>query len=345
MPSSPAHRHERRGRSAARVTGRATRAPLVLAVDVGATKTLLLVGPVAAPSGAGWSAEQTVARFPTERDPDRLVARIAEEAVGREAALGGRIVAVGCAAPGPLDRAGGVVIHSPNLSWRQVPLRSMLESRLGVPARLDDDAAAGALGEARAGAGRGADPFAFLTVSSGVGMGIVVGGRPVHGAHGLAGEIGHLTVDPAGPRCGCGRRGDVESYLGGASLARRARQAWGRGLLADGRPAPRDADGVFQAARLGDAIARALVDDAAEALGRALAAVAAVLDPERIAVGGALGLGQPRLVRRATVIARRRCMAETGRSLTVVPPELGEACVLAGAMAIARDLAEVDAPG
>jgi predicted NBD/HSP70 family sugar kinase len=118
------------------------------------------------------------------------------------------------------------------------------------------------------------------------------------------------------------------------------RLGWAGGSLAGGRVAPRDADGVFRAARAGDPIARELVGEAAEALGRALAALAAVLDPARIAVGGAVGLGQPALVRRAATIARRRCIAETGRSLDVVAAALGDESVLAGAWAIGSDLAK-----
>jgi len=322
---------------------------LVLALDIGATKTLLAVRPFSNGVGPeGWRGGRSFAggsgagdsptiRFTTERDPETLVARIAIEA--RRAAAGRPLVAAGCAVPGPLERATGRIVHSPNLGWHDFPLGDLLADRLGVPVAMDDDAAAGALGESRYGAGRGADPFAYVTVGSGVGVGLVLSGRPLQGAHGFAGEVGHLTVDPAGPRCGCGRRGDVEAYVGGASLARRARAAWAAGSLVGGRTAPRDADGVFRAARAGDPVARDLVAEAAEALGRAFAAIGAVLDPACIAVGGAIGLGQPVLVRRATAIARRRCISETGRSLVVVPAGLAEESVLAGAAALGTDLA------
>jgi glucokinase len=172
----------------------------------------------------------------------------------------------------------------------------------------------------------------------------MVGGQALRGGHGLAGEVGHLVVDPSGPRCGCGRRGHVEAYAGGASLARRARATWPTAALVGGRPAPRDADAVFRVARDGDPAARALVEEAAQALGRALAAVGAVVDPARIAVGGAIGIGQPAFVRRATAIARRHCIAETGRSLVVVRAALGEESVLAGAAALGADLADASRP-
>ena len=129
----------------------------------------------------------------------------------------------------------------------------------------------------------------------------VFNGRIVRGGHGNAGEVGHLVVDPIGPRCGCGGRGHVESFAGGAGLARRARALWPSGFLRGDTmiAAPGDADGVFQAARRGDPDAHGLADDAADALAIALAAVVATLDPDRIVVGGSLGLRQRSFVRAA----------------------------------------------
>lgn len=308
-----------------------------MAVDIGATKTLVAVRTTE--PLPGWTLGAGITRLPTDRDPVRAADRIALEARALAGQAGRRPLAVGVGAPGPLDPTTGVVAHSPNLGWHDVPLGRLLSERLEAPVVLEDDANAAALGEWRFGAGAGADPFVFITVSSGVGSGIVIGGELLRGAHGLAGEIGHLAVDPNGPRCGCGRHGCVEAFVGGAAMARRARAIWGDELLADGRSAPDDADGLLRAARDGDPVARGLADDAAEALGRALAALALTIDPERIAVGGALALGQPALVRRAVVIARRRCIRETGRVLAVVPAALGAESVLAGAAAAALRLA------
>ncbi len=311
-------------------------ARLLLAVDIGATKTLVTVRDVQTLRDTWGSGP--VQRFPTPGDPLAAVDAVVHAArtLARDAA--GRIVAVGVVAPGPLDARTGVVDHSPNLGWRDVPLVALLRERLEVPVVLDDDATAAALGEARFGAGRGADPFAYLTISSGVGAGVVTGGRSLRGAHGLAGEVGHLVVDPAGPRCGCGRRGDVEAYAGGASLGRRARATWPASRLADGTSAPRDAAGVFRMARGGDPSALGLVEDAVAAVAHALAALSAVIDPAVIAMGGSLALGQPGLRRRASTLARQLVMAETGRGLTVVPAMLGEASCLAGAAALGFDL-------
>ena len=236
-----------RREGAARSGGEAPEPVLVGAVDVGATKTLVTVRTLPV---ATWEPGRAL-RLLTAQDPEAALDAIAAALVRLS---GGRqLGAVGVGAPGPLDPASGVIAHSPNLGWREIPFGPTLAARLGVPVILDDDARSGALGEAILGAGSGADPVAYLTLSTGIGSGIVVGGELLRGAHGIAGEIGHLVIDPAGPPCGCGRRGCVESFAGGASLARRARVAWPDGRLADGRPAPLDAAGVLRLARAGDA--------------------------------------------------------------------------------------------
>jgi glucokinase len=311
----------------------------VLAVDIGATKTLLTLRPVTELEG-GWQDRHEVVRTATLTEPAELVAWVGDQADRLGTQAGTRVAAVGVAAPGPLDSSSGIVTRSSNLGWTDVPLAPMLSRRLAAPAALEDDANTAALGEWRFGVGHRVDPMGYLTVSSGVGGAVVVGGQVVHGASGNAGEVGHIVVDPTGPRCACGRRGDVESYAGGAAVARRARQAWPRARLPDGTPSPRSARDVFSAARAGDSLARELVDEAAAALATAFAAMAAVIEPELIVVGGAIGLGQRRLVRRAEALARRRVLSENGRSLRVAPAALGDESVLAGAADLAlRSLA------
>lgn len=309
-------------------------ADLVAAIDIGATKTLLSVRAASELAG-GWGLSGATRRTDSRVDPERLADWVEVQVRAVSLASGGHIAAIGVAAPGPVDAASGELTRPFNLGWQEVPFASMLADRLDVPVTLEDDANAAALGEWRFGAGEGTDPFAYLTVSSGIGGGIVAGGELVRGVGGNAGEIGHLGVDPRGPRCACGHRGDVESYAGGNALARRARRAWPRARLEDGRRAPRTAEEVFRAARAGDERARALVDDAARALASALAAICAVVEPEVIAVGGSIGLGQRRLVRRAATLARSLVMPENAATLRVVPAALGQESVLAGAAGLA----------
>ena len=311
----------------------------VLAIDIGASKTLVtLRGRHAEPDT--WRRDAVVARRVTDRDPAALVGWIVAEARAMGGEWSGPLEAVGVAAPGPVDAAAGVVTRSSNLGWQDVPLAAMLAERLGAPAALEDDANTAALGEWRFGAGQLADPFAYLTLSSGVGGAVLVAGQIVRGAHGNAGEVGHIVVDPAGPRCACGRRGDVEAFAGGAALARRARRAWPRRGLEGGRQAPRAASEIYRAAREGDSTARSIVDEAVVAVATALAAFASVIEPELIAVGGSVALRQWPIVRRAGALARRSVMAENGRSLDIRRAELGEDSVLAGATVLAWRLAE-----
>ena len=310
----------------------------VVAIDIGATKTLLALRPVVELE-QGWQLGAPLERIESELDPESFVAWVASE-VGRAlAGRSGQVVAVGVAAPGPLDATNGVITRSSNLGWVDVPISRMLGDRLGVPVGLEDDANTAALGEWHFGAGAGADPMGYLTVSSGIGGGVVAGGGIVRGASGNAGEVGHIVIDPSGPRCACGRRGDVESYAGGSALARRARQVWPRRTLPDGRPAPREAADIFRAARDGDAAAGRLVEDAASALATALAAMAAVIEPAVVVVGGSIGLGQRRFVSRAATLARQRVLRENGASLRIEPAALGQESVLAGAADLALRLA------
>lgn len=253
-------------------------------------------------------------------------------------------MAIGIGAPGPLDPVSGVIEHSTNLGWYDLPLAALISDRFGgLPTRMSDDGDTGALGEARAGAGRGADPFVFLTLGTGLGAGVVVDGRIVTGAHGAAGEVGHLAVgDRNGLRCGCGRRNCVETWCGGAGLARRAREIWPVRRLADGTLAPRDAAAIFALARHGDPDAIRLVLAARHALAAAVAAMLSTLDPAAISVGGSIGTAQPSFVRAAVREGARLVHAATSRRVEFRRPELGDASVLAGAAFLAAEAARGD---
>jgi glucokinase len=313
---------------------------LVGAVDVGATKTLVTVRWLPLDP---WEAGGRAVRAATPTTPDGLVHLVAAALERLADEAGGRLAAVGVGTPGPLDAARGVILHAPNQGWHDVPLAALLAARLAVPVTIDDDANAGALGEATLGAGRGADPVAYVTVSTGVGSGLVVDGRIVHGAHGAAGEIGHLVADPAGPRCSCGRRGCVEAFAAGSGLERRARVAFrGRGRP-DGSRGPWRAKDVFRAARDGDPDALRLRAEGEAALAVGLAALIAAVDPERIVTGGSVALSERAYVARAVRAARRRTIVPAADGPDVVPAALDDQCVLAGAAVLAVRLVEGEA--
>jgi len=240
------------------------------------------------------------------------------------------------------------VEYSTNLGWRHLPLASLISDCFGgAPTVIADDANSGALGEAIAGAGRGADPFAYLPLGTGLGSGVIVAGNIVAGAHGAAGEVGHMAVhDRQGPRCNCGRRNCVEAWCSGIGLARRAREIWPKARLAGGSPAPRDAAAVFALARLGDAEALALVACARHAFAVGIAALLASLDPAVVSVGGSVGLSEPAFARASFREATRLVHWATGRRVRLRRPQLGGRSVLAGAavLAVRARRAAVDGP-
>jgi len=256
-------------------------AQAAVAVDLGGT--WIRAGRVS-PEGAVMEA----VRVPTPQTGPEAVADAIGELVRRLGPLPpGR---VGVAVPGPLSVREGVVFEPPNLKgWRDVPLRGMLEERLGRPVVLENDANAAAVGEWWCGAGRGSRHLVYVTVSTGVGGGLVLDGRLYRGATDTAGEIGHVLVDPEGPVCSCGRRGHLEGIASGPAIAR-----WVQERIREGRPSvlatgrPFSAREVAEAAEAGDALAREAFERAGRYLGWTVAGLLNLVNPE--VVGGHRGI-------------------------------------------------------
>ncbi len=199
------------------------------------------------------------------------------------------VAAIGVSMPSPLDAELGVVLNPPNLpSWHGTPVRRLLEDALGRPVAIENDANAAALAEWRYGAGRGCDDLVYLTMSTGVGGGLVLGGRLHRGVASSAGEVGHIPVEWEGERCSCGLRGCLEAYTGGAAWARRlARLAPAESAVAQlaGGAANARPEHVVAAARAGDAFALAELVRFNDYLARGLAAIAFTVAPQRIVLG------------------------------------------------------------
>lgn len=208
---------------------------------------------------------------------------------------GGGLTGAGIGVPGIISTPEGVVRFSPNLpGWVDIPLRQMLEERLGLPVRVENDANAYALGEARFGSGKGASSLVCITLGTGVGGGIILGGKLVRGADGMAGEVGHVTVRPNGIKCNCGNRGCVERYSSATAVAERTAEALGRGVESSmmkgykKAPASITAHVVHEAALAGDRLARMMFRDAGRCLGILAADLINLLNIERIIVGGGM---------------------------------------------------------
>lgn len=304
----------------------------VLAVDIGGTH--LRVAHVAA-DGAILARRRI--DTPTDRGPAAVVDAIVRELASLTPANDPRAVAIGIAAPGPLDPRTGIVHEVPNMpGWRGFPLGPQLSAATGLPAHVHNDANLAALAEARLGAGRGHDPVVYLTVSTGVGGGIVIDGRIFAGAAGLAGELGHTIVHAGGPACNLGHAGCLEALASGTAIARRAREAVRSGAptrLADVAAAglPVDAAAVARAADAGDPLARAIFHDAGSALGLAIGGFINIFDPGRIVLGGGVTAAWPLFEPAMQLGMRRVAMAWEWHPVDIVPAALGDDAGLVGA--------------
>jgi glucokinase len=247
--------------------------------------------------------------------------------------------AVGCSIPGPLDSKSGVVYFSPNLGWRDVPFVEMMQRLLDVPIVIDDDAHCAALGEARMGAARGMDIAVYVTISTGVGAGIIIGGNIYRGAHGLAGEIGHITIEAAGPQCSCGNFGCFEALASGSAIAVFAKQAVMHGddtVLSkyNDELSNLSAEHVVNAAEAGDVVALRIIETAGTYTGIGLAAVASAFDPQIIIVGGGVMSSGGIMLQRARKVFLERTISPLGMLIPIVPAALGEKSSIWGAAAL-----------
>ncbi|MBO5783594.1 MAG: ROK family protein [Clostridia bacterium] len=240
-----------------------------LGIDIGGTKTAVGLSD-------GSAIPCKIITFPTkpERGAEDLVRRIAEQAQALMQEYGvARIDFAGLACPGPLDVKRGKIVHIATMGFVDVPIRQMLEQALGVAVYLENDASCAALAEYAIGVAKGADPLVYVTVSTGIGCGIVAGGRILSGAHSSAGEIGHVTVEANGRPCPCGKRGCLELYASGTAI---------------GNDAGMDAKSAFDLARSGDAAMVDLVTRAADRLGLGLSTVYHLIDPQAVVLGGSV---------------------------------------------------------
>ncbi|BBA97993.1 putative ROK family transcriptional regulator [Actinacidiphila reveromycinica] len=278
-------------------------------------------------------------RRPTgrERGPQAVVAAILDFAAdlrdhGRSA-YGEAAVAAGVVVPGIVDAEAGLAVYAANLGWQDLPLRDLLSKRLdGVPVALNHDVRAGGLAEGRIGAGNGADRFLFLPLGTGIAGAIGIEGRIEAGAHGYAGEIGHIVVRPGGRECGCGQRGCLEAYASAGAVSR----SWAD---ASGDPSA-DAAACAQAVEAGDPAAAAVWREAIDALADGLVTGLTLLDPRVLIVGGGLAEAGDTLFGplRAAVEARI-----TFQKLPlIVPAALGDTAGCLGAGLLAWDLISVE---
>jgi len=247
------------------------------------------------------------------------------------------VMGIGIATPGLVDDEAGIVRDADTIEWVDVPLRAIVEERFRLPTHVENNANAAVVGECRYGAARGARNVMYVNLGVGVGAGIVIDGSLYRGSSKMAGELGHLIVDPDGPQCHCGHYGCLEALVGTDALAARARER----LVAAGGPpgAPVDLDTITRALAAGDAGAVGLCQNAGVWIGVALAGVIDLINPELIVLGGpTTRLGPPLFdaVRRAL---EGRALALPLAGVRIVAPELGGDSAALGAAVLGLDRA------
>jgi glucokinase len=301
----------------------------VVGIDIGGTK---LAAVVADKDG---NILQKV-RKPTESEKGpqyavQLLLGMIDEVLGLSELNRKDISGIGVSCGGPLDTKTGIIYSPPNLpGWDALPLKDMIESEFHIPTIIENDANASALAEARFGGGRGYDYVLYMTMSTGIGGGIVTNGKIYHGANDSAGEVGHQILLPDGPLCGCGQYGCLEALCSGPSIARRAQEAIGGQphtrilALAEGCLNRVRSEHVLQAAREGDALAMALVEETAYYMGWGIANLVNILNPQIVLLGTiAVAAGDLLLdpIRRTvTEMAMQRPL----EAVKIMPAELGD---------------------
>lgn len=317
-------------------------ADLAVGVDIGGSKAA--AGVV---DGSGRILEEL--RRPTPRDAagtEDVIAELIQELSGRH-----DVGAVGVGAAGWVGSDRATVLFSPHLAWRDEPLRAALRARLGVPVVVENDANAAAWGEFRFGAGVDTDDLLLVTVGTGVGGGIVNGGRILRGGFGAAGEIGHLRLVRGGRRCGCGQLGCFEQYGSGRALVAEARERVDAGDASAGPLLERAGDAagitgpmITELAQGGDPLALELLAGLGRWLGEGCADLAAVLDPSVIAIGGGVGAAGDLLMDAVRTSFLEHLPASTHRRLAEIRlATLGQDAGLVGAADLGRAVTAAEA--
>jgi glucokinase len=247
---------------------------------------------------------------------------------------------MGIGSPGPLDRARGLVLNTPNLGWTDLPLRDLLSTAVGLPATLDNDANCATYGEWWQGAGRGARLLVGITLGTGIGGGIVLDGELLHGVSDAAGEIGHMTIDFTGRRCKCGNYGCLEAYCSGPNIAARAREGLEAGAesilidLVEGHLDRITAATVYEAVVLKDDLANEVMKETAKILGAGIANVINALNPDRVVVAGGVTRAGPYLFDPLRAEVRRRAFRSAQEACEILPAALPETAGVIGAAGV-----------
>ena len=294
----------------------------MIGVDVGGTK--ILAGLVARDGTVVAHREN-----PTPRESEQALLDGLEGAV-REL-LDEAVAAVGFGIPSRIDQRAGIALGSVNIPLVDVPFRDVMGERLGLPVAIENDGNAAAIAEWKAGAGRGTNDMIMLTLSTGVGGGLILGGKPYRGSIGAGAELGHIVIVHDGAPCSCGGLGHLEAYVSGKAADEIAREAFG--------PAA-DAHRLVRLAHEGDALAVDLLTEIGRKLGSGLGSIVNTFDPELIVIGGGFAAAGEFVLGPAREVMEREALKPTRDTLQVVRAELGTSAGMIGAAMVAFEASD-----
>ena len=312
-------------------------AEYALVADVGGTQTrVALVDPVG--SITARHSTETLAHEGRDAVMERLAGALQHVASAQPTDIKG----IGLSLASPVEPGTGVMYNPPNLGpeWHLYTPVPLLQERLSLPVVAQNDATLGALGEHAFGAGRGSSNMVYMTVSTGIGGGVIINDRLYTGTSGFGGEIGHMTIDQNGPMDNCGNIGCLEALASGTALARMAQERLRAGEgslileLAGGSADAADARMVVQAARQDDPLARSLVQDIARSLASGVITLMHIFDPQLIVIGGGLGQNLDMFMPTIESEVKRRAMAHFQGAVPVAKSQLGDDVSLLGAAAL-----------
>lgn len=272
------------------------------------------------------------------------VTALLRQAVRHSEQLNTRLLGIGVAIPGLVDVDSGALIYAPNLGWRDVPLGQILSTRFSVPVYVDNDANAAALAEHYMGAARDVNNYLYVVANVGIGVGLVLGGQIFHGATGYAGEAGHVTLDPKGPLCHCGNHGCWERFASQSALLERLHRAGQSDQpslsvnLAEG-PNYSTLQSILEAARHGDAVARAALEETGEYLGIGIANLVNTFNPDLVVLGGLLCQAEEFLTPAIRQTVARRAMSGPREvAQFAISAFKSDACVMGGVAMVIHDI-------
>ncbi len=312
----------------------------ILAIDIGGTK---IITAIISDEGQVMAKEYcpTLADEGPQAVLDRIFSTL-DHLLGSSNMAPSQLNGLSIAAAGAIDFGKGIVTLSPNLpGWRDIPLRDIVKERYGINTFLLNDASAAVLGEHRFGAGRGLNNIIYITVSTGIGSGILINGELYLGASGGAGEVGHTTIDVNGPKCSCGNTGCLETLASGTAVAREAIRRIKAGEksslteIAGGKVEDITAEEVSIAAQGGDSLASEIISQAATYLSIGLLNLVNIFNPEMIIVGGGMSNMGDLLLNPARQVVKERAFQLLAKAVRIVVAELGNNAEILGAAVFA----------